>query len=51
LVGDHDAGGQHHPEPEPEHPCSILGQSSRSGRPAFNSAESAMIRKLDEQRR
>jgi hypothetical protein len=22
LAGDHDAGGQHHPEQEPEHPCS-----------------------------
>ena len=24
LVGDHDAAGQHHPEPEPEHPYSLL---------------------------
>jgi hypothetical protein len=25
VAGDHDAGGQRHPEPEPEHPCSLLG--------------------------
>ena len=24
VVGDHDAAGQRHPEPEPEHPCSLL---------------------------
>ena len=23
LAGDHDAGRQHHPEPEPEHRCSL----------------------------
>ena len=24
VAGDHDGGGQRHPEPEPEHPCSLL---------------------------
>jgi len=31
LVGDHDAGGQRHPEPEPEHPYSLLGNVAAPG--------------------
>ena len=34
VVGDHDAAGQRQPKPEPEHPCSLLGQYSRSGQPS-----------------
>jgi hypothetical protein len=35
LVGDHDAAGQRQPEsepePQPEHPCSLLGHVAAAG--------------------